>query len=313
MLGISELSYALIWHLVLKSKKPDRSENCVGFSKVSRSNLAAAETHYIKVSASCQQQCCWQMLGLALTDVEGVLMNFCLLEHDISKADTNALDSFAKNLWAEYAAGRVSDDDAERITRAVEQRRSILRSNTRKSRNTPLFDALKRNKLPNRAERIQQRRKVAHCGALPSHIAAKFTTSQIATLSIVIAEIKLKGRCELYVGQIAAMAGCCGRMAQSAIAEAERQGLIKVERRPRLGRSNLSNIITIIDKSLIAWVNRGNAHKQLYWVKKTAGNNTSIQNTARIRHTQHIKTSNTVNQRSSFDETINKIGQKTGT
>ena len=135
------------------------------------------------------------------------------LESDISRANAQTLDALAKNMWADYAEGKITDDTAERITRAVERRRTTLRTQTRKTRNTPLLDAVKRTKLPVRPDRIQHRRRVAYCGALPGHIAAKFTIGQIAALSIIVAEIKSKGRCELYVGQIAAMAGCCGRVA----------------------------------------------------------------------------------------------------
>jgi hypothetical protein len=125
----------------------------------------------------------------------------------------------------------------------------------------------------------------------------------------VIAEIKTKGRCELYVGQIAAMAGCCGRMTQSAIAEAERLGLIKVERRRRPGRSNLANIITAIDTTLIAWLKRGNANKQLYWVKKYAGNNTRELKQDRIIDKQHTTDRQMVNRREFRYGTTDKIGQ----
>lgn len=237
-------------------------------------------------------------------------MNLDLLEHDINKANPLVLDTLAKNMWAAYAAGTVEEAEAERISRAIEHRRSVLSTNTHKRRTYPLVEHLKRIKPVNRAEAIQRRRRVALCGALPGHIAARFTVAQIATLSIIIAEVKTKGRCELYVGQIAAMAGCCGRMTQSAIAEAERLGLIKVERRPRPGKSNLANIITVIDATLLAWLKRGNANKQLHWVKKYADNNTRYKKQVRIIDTQHTNNTLTVNQRDFRYDTNNEIRQK---
>jgi hypothetical protein len=216
------------------------------------------------------------------------------LESDISRANTHTLDALAKQMWSEYAEGRITEDTAERITRAVERRRAILRTQTRKMRNTPLLDAVKRNKLPVRPDRIQHRRRVAYCGALPGHIAAKFTIGQIAALSIIVAEIKSKGRCELYVGQIAAMAGCCGRVVQTALAEAERHRLIKIERRPRAGRSNLSNIVIAIDPTLLSWIRRGNANKHLHWVNIFQHNNTRVINSARVSHTKHTISTNKV-------------------
>ena len=218
------------------------------------------------------------------------------LESDISRANTHTLDALAKQMWSEYAEGRITEDTAERITRAVERRRAILRTQTRKTRNTPLLDAVKRTKLPVRPDRIQHRRRVAYCGALPGHIAAKFTIGQIAALSIIVAEIKSKGRCELYVGQIAAMAGCCGRVVQTALTEAERHRLIKVERRPRAGRSNLSNIVIAIDPTLLSWIKRGNANKHLHWVNISQHNNTRVINSLRISHTQHMINTQRVNQ-----------------
>ncbi|NDB59126.1 hypothetical protein EB001_11835, partial [bacterium] len=61
------------------------------------------------------------------------------LESDISRANTHTLDALAKQMWSEYAEGRITEDAAERITRAVERRRTILRTQTRKTRNTPLL------------------------------------------------------------------------------------------------------------------------------------------------------------------------------
>jgi hypothetical protein len=228
------------------------------------------------------------------------------LESDISRANAQTLDALAKNMWADYAEGKITDDTAERITRAVERRRTTLRTQTRKTRNTPLLDAVKRNKLPVRPERIQHRRRVAYCGALPGHIAAKFTIGQIAALSIIVAQVKSTGRCELYVRQIAAMAGCCGRVVQTAIIEAQRIGLISIERRPRAGRSNLSNVIKIIDVSLVAWIKRGNSNKQLHWVNFSQHNNTRVIKSVRISHTQHMINAQRINQ----DKNYIKMGDK---
>ena len=61
---------------------------------------------------------------------------------------------------------------------------------------------------------------------LPSMLARRFTIGQQAVLKIVADEVRRKGFCALYLGEIAARAGVCLTLARDAIREALRDGSI---------------------------------------------------------------------------------------
>jgi len=89
---------------------------------------------------------------------------------------------------------------------------------------------------------------------MPPQLAAMFTTGQLSVLRIVSDEIRDRGRCTLYVDEIAARAGVCRRLAQGAIREAERLGLVRIEERRVSAFRNLTNIVSIVSGEWLAWL-----------------------------------------------------------
>ena len=194
----------------------------------------------------------------------------------IGRAAITDLDGPAAKIWDDWAKGQITDDAAERLQAAIQRRRAGSATRVAGTAKRAAYDAVKRStRRANNADRVlraEKRRRVAHCGALPGYLAQSFTTAENAALAIIIAQIRAKGSCDLFIACIAARAGCCDRVVQNAIQHAERLGLIKIQRRARKGQSHLSNIISLLNADLKSWVARGNTHKQLHWVNESADN-----------------------------------------
>jgi hypothetical protein len=92
---------------------------------------------------------------------------------------------------------------------------------------------------------------------MPPALAALFTTGELAVLRIVADEVREKGRCNPTYGELAARAGVCRRTALNTLRRAGRLGLLHIEVRPRPGRKNLTNVVTILSREWKAWIERG--------------------------------------------------------
>lgn len=100
-------------------------------------------------------------------------------------------------------------------------------------------------------------RHLAASGPMPPGLACKFTVSELAVLRIIGDEVRQHGHCDRCVDEIAARAGVCRRMVQTAIREAARLGLLTIEERRREGRRNLPNVVRIVSKEWTSWLARG--------------------------------------------------------
>ena len=88
-------------------------------------------------------------------------------------------------------------------------------------------------------------------------MAARFTVGELAVLRIVGDEVTDRGVCDRSLAEIAARAGVCRKLAQLTLRKAARDGLVTIERRPRPGRKNLSNVVRIVSAEWSAWLKRG--------------------------------------------------------
>lgn len=236
--------------------------------------------------------------GGVLLVAEAKVLELTTAETLIGRTAITDLDGLAAKIWEDWAKGQITDDAAERLQAAIQRRRASTATRVAGTAKKAAYDAVKRStRRANNADKVmraEKRRRVAHCGALPGYLAQSFTTAENAAIAIIIAQIRAKGFCDLFIACIAARAGCCDRVVQNAIQHAERLGLIKIQRRARKGQANLSNIISLLDTDLKTWVARGNTHKQLHWVNESAGNRYKILETteigdkkARIEHDRH--------------------------
>lgn len=166
------------------------------------------------------------------------------------------LDELARLLWRGLSEGHVSDAAAEAISGAVEARRLRFKGNVALSRPKAVSEPrrpVSRDKLKS----LQRRRQLAMSGAIPSRLAAGFTLSEIAVMTVVAREVQRRGKCEMPLGKIAALAGVCRTVAQNALRQARRLGLVAVQERRRAGWRSDTNVITVTSRDWAAWLRLG--------------------------------------------------------
>jgi hypothetical protein len=168
-----------------------------------------------------------------------------------------ALDNLGRILWRGFAEGHIDELAADLVSNAIEARRTVLAAaRTIKAVSAPVSPSKPRRapRTPDRQRSIERRRRLAASGAMPPAIASRFTTGEIAVLSVVAREIQRRGRCELHVDAVAALAGVCRRLVQSTLRAAARAGLISVHERRRRGAPSLTNVVQIEDAGWVTWL-----------------------------------------------------------
>src|SRR3954451_7807342 len=102
-------------------------------------------------------------------------------------------------LWRAYAAGQVSEAEAQALSDLIEARRMIPAS--------PPRPRLRVGSRPRSPGHMERRRRWAASGCLPPTIAARFTLAETAVLAVVAAEHRRRGDCRLTNKEIADVAG----------------------------------------------------------------------------------------------------------
>jgi hypothetical protein len=202
--------------------------------------------------------------------LEGFTMFIKDLEETIAKCDAATLHRLTTSFWADYANGKYSDDQANQFSRLLESRKSRFKPHP-----LPLYPKPKKPVLRS-PERILRRRRCAASGAMPHELSQHFTQGQLAAISIILAHIRKNGVCQIFVSQIAAMAGVCVRVVQQALQIAQRLGLLNVQQRRRANRPNLTNLITILSNKLAKWVGRFKAVGESLCVLTNTNNNQPV-------------------------------------
>src|SRR5215217_4587384 len=194
---------------------------------------------------------------------EGERMSFCnQMGAAIDGARTlTRLDHLSRAIWQGLAAGAVADDDAQALAERLCARRSLIRGDLKPvgipAGRPSLFPPRRLQRAPKRPVAIARRRYLAASGPMPPSLACKFTVSELAVLRVVGDEVRQQGHCDRCVDEIAARAGVCRRMVQTALREAARLGLLTIEERRREGRRNLPNMVRIVSKEWTSWITRG--------------------------------------------------------
>lgn len=197
--------------------------------------------------------------------------------------------ALAPRIWSDCLAGRLTDAEAEFLAGLARDAAPAIRRPVVRVR-PPAQSS------PDRARSIARRRSLAASGVLPSRLAASFTTSEQAVLSIVGRECQRRGACELPVGAIAARAGVSRRTAQNALRAAERAGLILTAIRRRTAFRNDTNRIVIVSADWRTWLKIGGSGGGRKFSRTTntgtsssdaatpvTGNNTRIESAERRR------------------------------
>jgi hypothetical protein len=123
-------------------------------------------------------------------------------------------------LWKAFAAGSVTEAEAEVLSTLIEARKAPAASPTPTRRpvgSRPRTDAS-----------MERRRRWAASGRLPPAIAARFTLAECAVLAAVSAEAVHRGDCRLCIDHIAALVGVGRSTVKNAIRQARTLGLVTV-------------------------------------------------------------------------------------
>lgn len=177
-----------------------------------------------------------------------------------------ALDELVRSAWSAVGSGQLHEDTAQAITEAAQARRSAARVKAAVAQRKVLSafpGRRKRTVSRDRQASIHRRRSLAASGMIPARIAASFTTGELAALTVIAVEVMRRGRCELAIDHLAALAAVGRTTAQNALRLAQRQGLITVSERRRPGRPSLPNVVTVISQEWKSWIaHRGRVQKR---------------------------------------------------
>lgn len=181
--------------------------------------------------------------------------------------NVDEIDNTMRAVWASYAKGEVSDEEATFLGSAADNRRPLGRRTPGSGHAKPIgrlagrlgsiFPRRKPQRSPDRKASRERQRMLGGAGHLPPQVRQHYTQGERAVLYVISTEVKRTGVCDWPIAKIAAMAGVCRTTAQNAMREAQRLAHIIVEARPVPGKKNLTNVVKIISREWCAWLKRG--------------------------------------------------------
>jgi hypothetical protein len=188
-------------------------------------------------------------------------MFYDLLATAIEGAGRNQLDDYSRQVWKAHDAGTIADDQAQQLAELIQRRRGpAIISNRAHVHALPARSYIQRSpeqRSPDRRASLLRRREHSATGPLPPHLAAGFTTGELAVLKVISDEWLAHGACDRSLNELAARAGVCHSLAKRAVRLAELDGLFTVQRRPRSGRKHLTNIIRVVRAEWLDWLRKG--------------------------------------------------------
>src|SRR3954464_7853869 len=156
------------------------------------------------------------------------------------------LAKVASLLWRAYAAGQVSEAEAQALSDLIEARRAVAAA--------PKPAQRRFGSRPGSCASMERRRRWAACGALPPALAARFTLAETAVLAVIAAEALRHGRCTLVIEHIAALAGVGRSTVKRALRAAQELGFVRIEERRVSAWRNAPNVVTITSREWTAWL-----------------------------------------------------------
>lgn len=180
----------------------------------------------------------------------------------VEAAPRTGLVELSAALWKGFAAGALSEAEAEALSVLIEARRHIQVGNARSEPergSNPHGTAAPRRpqRPPIRSVAIERRRRLAASGPMPPALAARFTTAELAALKIISDDVRRSGVCVLPIDAIAARAGISRTSAQNAIRRAVYLGMLERQERRRAYDRSLPSILRVIDREWSVWLRRG--------------------------------------------------------
>jgi hypothetical protein len=182
----------------------------------------------------------------------------------IATAETLRLDTAISAVCGDWADGRIGEIEAEhRISLLQAQRAALTRpaNGSRPVRQIKAGPVVRRffaprryQRSPDRQKSRETRRKLGARADMPPRICAHYTEGERAVLTIIAAECRRQGYCDLHVDVIAARAGVCRTTVHNARREAGRLFHITWRDRRVPGRKSKTNIIRILSPEWSSWI-----------------------------------------------------------
>ncbi len=155
----------------------------------------------------------------------------------LSTTPRGRLADLSAAVWKGFAAGAVSETDAQALAEAIEARKAIPAA--------PL-ERRQVGSRPRSPESMERRRRWTSSGWLPPQLAARFTMAECGVLSVVAAEVAKRGQSMLTISAIAGLAGVCKATVRTAIRQAQALGLLTSEEWRITCWRNVPNTVKII-------------------------------------------------------------------
>jgi hypothetical protein len=171
-----------------------------------------------------------------------------------------ALDNLSRLIWSGHGEAILSDDQAQELAEALEACRATIRARIAGTATKPASGARRPPRSPDRKRSIERRRSIAASGALPSRLACRFTTSEVAVLSILAQTCRGGRTCELHIDAIAGMSGTSRSTVKRAMRLATTLGMLAVTERRRPGRKSDTNMVAVVSSEWRSWLERGARH-----------------------------------------------------
>lgn len=208
-----------------------------------------------------------------MDNIKNVQSNrFCnQLEQAIEESkSTRQIDDFVKNAYQYLGEGLLEDEHVSKLHELAILRRKVLTTRTVANRipqRAAEFSATLESCYPDKiykkmptakkAVYMARRRELAASGMIPRELGKHFTTGALATLTVIAQEVGANGSCRLSLGKLAALAGVCKMTCRRALKLAMKHKLLDIsERRQSRGRKSLTNIVRIMNRTWLQWVDR---------------------------------------------------------
>lgn len=173
-----------------------------------------------------------------------------------------ALEAVSAALWKAFAAGAVTEAEAEELSGLIEARKALASAQASSGATQPAAGSLQQvgAALPRRVGSrprtdvsMERRRRWAAAGRLPPQLAVQFTLAEQAVLAVVAVEAVKRGDCRLFHEHIAAVAGVSRSTVRATLRRAQDLRVITVEARRRSAWRNDSSILRIVSREWLAW------------------------------------------------------------
>src|SRR3954463_7865322 len=152
-------------------------------------------------------------------------------------------------LWKAYAAGQISEAEAQALSDLIEARRALPAA--------PKPIQRRWGSRPRSPASMERRRRWAASGALPPALAARFTLAETAVLAVIAAEVLRHSTCTLTIGHIAGLACVSETTVRNALRAARGLGLLTIEERRLTAWRNAPNVVRIVSREWVGGVGAG--------------------------------------------------------